>query len=171
MREIPLTKGYVTRVDDDVYEWAVQQRWHAAAAGYAVRKVANGTKRGGGNVFLHRLIAEAPPHLSVDHINGDPTDNRRANLRLCTHAENLKNLRRCRRNTSGFKGVSWSRDRGNWYAYIAPAGRSISLGRYATAEEAARAYDAAALVHFGPFARLNFDPKAPQGLNPDGGRP
>ncbi len=113
---------------------------------------------------LHRFIVGAPPRVPVDHRNGDTFDCRRENLRICTHRQNSedvvhsKNLKR-----GGFKGVSWNRHAGKWQASIGagevrPNGkrRLIYLGLFLDPSAAARAYDAAALEHFGDFAALNF---------------
>ncbi len=91
--------------------------------------------------------------LTVDHINGDPLDNRRENLRIATRQENQRNRRGWGR--SGFKGVLFRAKRQRWEAYIQVGTRVFSRARH-TAEEAAIAYDDMAREHFGQFARLNF---------------
>jgi hypothetical protein len=95
------------------------------------------------------------PTNSIDHINGDSTDNRIANLRDCTHAQNHANRSADRGNSTGYKGVSLHAC-GRYYAQLKKGGEHKLALTYATAEEAARAYDAAAREHFGEFARLNF---------------
>lgn len=88
----------------------------------------------------------------VDHINGNRLDNRRCNLRLATHEQNMHNARRRKDNSSGFKGVSWKvRDR-KWYAAIEISGKRIHLGVFDTAEEAHVAYCGAADRLHGEFA-------------------
>lgn len=104
---------------------------------------------------MHRLIMAPPRHLFVDHINNDPLDNRRANLRLCTLQQNAMNAPG-RGAVSGFKGVFLHRRSGRYYANITVDGRSHHLGSYVDPADAARAYDAAALAHFGEFAWINF---------------
>lgn len=94
--------------------------------------------------------------MFVDHINRDRSDNRRSNLRLCSLAENNRNGSIRSNNNSGFKGVSWDKARGKWQAGIGLNGTRKALGRFDSAEDAARAYDAAALANYGEFAALNF---------------
>jgi hypothetical protein len=91
----------------------------------------------------------------VDHINGKPGDDRWENLRECSHAENQKNMRRHRDNSSGFKGVYTSNKGRTWFSQIMSDGKLKYLGSFATKEEAAAAYDAAATDLHGQFARLN----------------
>lgn len=90
------------------------------------------------------------PVFSVDHINGDRADNRWANLREASAAENQRN----RRGLNALKGVSHKS--GKWVASLQKGKRRYYLGRHSSALSAARAYDAAATMHFGAFARLNF---------------
>lgn len=108
--------------------------------------------RGGVLVLMHKLIL--PGDHQVDHISGDGLDNRRANLRACSAAENSRNKRLCWNSTTGFKGVS--RRYGRFQASIKKLDQQFHLGMFDTAEDAARARDAAAIELFGEFAKLNF---------------
>lgn len=90
-------------------------------------------------IELQRFIMQPPTGLCVDHINGDTLDNRRMNLRTCTHAANLRNGRLRTNNTSGVKGVYWDRARGLWNARIRVNYRTVHLGRFTTLEAAAHA--------------------------------
>ena len=82
------------------------------------------------------------PQGSIDHINGDKTDNRITNLRDVSHQENMTNLKMRSDNTSGFRGVSYTKE-GNWRAYITNKGKTQVLGTFKTKEEAAKARKAA----------------------------
>ena len=103
-------------------------------------------------VWLH--VTGVWPAAEIDHINGNPGDNRLANLREATHAENLQNTKLQRTNTSGFKGAHWNTRDGKWYAQITADGRWRFLGYFSTPEAAHPAYCAAAREHHGEFARF-----------------
>jgi hypothetical protein len=94
--------------------------------------------------------------LTIDHINGDPSDNRIANLREATHKENMRNRRSAKNSTSQYIGVTWESSRNKWAARIRVDGRKKRLGMFACEEDAARAYDAGARKYFGDFANPNF---------------
>jgi len=91
----------------------------------------------------------------IDHINGDTSDNRIENLRAATHTQNMQNVRRRSDSTSGFKGVSFRKDRGDWQAYIAHGEKRVHLGFHPLPEIAAKAYNEAAVKFHGEFASLN----------------
>lgn len=95
-----------------------------------------------------------PEPFYIDHINGDPTDDRWCNLRLATQRLNNANARMRKNNTSGIKGVHWDRERKKWFAAINDAvGHRRALGRFERLEDAAEAYRKAAQELFGEFAR------------------
>lgn len=130
------------------FPWRIQ-RVRGSDLAYAV------AKRGSAVISMHRLVLGATPGRFVDHINRDGLDNRRANLRLCTHAENMRNRRTPKSNTTGFKGV-WRRENKvsrPFTARIFIDGKAKYLGTFVTAEEAHAAYVAAAREFFGPFHR------------------
>ena len=150
--ELPLSKGKVTIIDAADFEKVGHLKWYYSSGGYACRtKKVNGKKR---TVQLHRVLMDAPDKKQVDHINGDTLDNRSANLRLCTQAENKRN-RKAIGGKSKYVGVRPGR-RNAWRAQIKTNGKYLYLGLYLTEKAAARAYDAAARKLYGEFASLNF---------------
>ena len=154
MREIPLSRGMVSIVDDEDYETVVAAGpWYACPSRNTFYAHRNTPRPGGGRTTqqMHTLLTGWP---LADHANGNGLDNRRENLRPATSSQNAMNRATPSDNTSGFKGIS--RSGLKWRAYVGVSGRQTYLGSFTTPEEAARAYDAAALHHYGEFARPNF---------------
>lgn len=152
MTVIPLSRGYVAVVDD-CDEGLAAHKWYASVRRhnvYACRKA------GGRVLYLHREVLCAAPGVHVDHRDGDGLNCRRANLRAASRFENEQNRGKNRNNRSGFKGVSRSASVRGWVAKISAHGRQRHLGVFRTAEDAARAYDAAASALHGEFAFQNF---------------
>jgi hypothetical protein len=106
----------------------------------------------------HRLAFKVSfgrdPKAMVDHINGNPSDDRLCNLREATHYQNAQNAVAKKINTSGYKGVSWSKHHNKWRGSILANRKTISLGYFDAPERAYRAYCAAAKRLHGEFARL-----------------
>lgn len=156
-KKIPLTQGKLATVDDADYEALIQFKWYLTTCGnhhYAARHTKRPEKRT--MVYMHRAITSAPKGLEVDHINGDGLDNRRENLRVCTHGENLRNQGLQANNRSGYRGVSWSKKEKKWVTYIKVDNKRQFVGQFDEKENAARAYDEAARKYHGEFARTNF---------------
>ena len=154
MRTIQLTRGFCATVDDEDYAWLSGLKWHAW-----VKTRSDGSKlvyAQGNAGKMHRLIAGAPQGAFVDHIDGNGLNNTRANLRLVTAKQNNMNRRGVCAASSQFKGVTWNKAKGKWQAAIRSDGRSKHLGLFSQERDAARAYDCAAVVAFGPFAKPNF---------------
>lgn len=127
----------------------------SVGTGYKKRAMVN---IDGNIVSLHRVIwlymtGEWPKQ--VDHINGNPLDNRWENLRNATNTENSRNSRKPKNNTSGYKGVSFIPRLNKYRATIMVNRRSLHLGCYYCPKEAAAAYNTAAKEHFGEYALLN----------------
>ena len=159
--EVPLTQGRVALIDPDdaarvlAFKWCAQrtskgQRYYAVASiGARVRRE---------RIHMHRLVANAPDGWEVDHINGDGLDDRKANLRIATRAENCRNRRGLvRGKSSQFKGVCYRPEKRRWIASIFVDGKSKHLGSFKIEQEAAKAYDDAAIEAFGEFACTNAD--------------
>lgn len=109
--------------------------------------------------YAHRIVwlltTGEWPTSGLDHKNTESADNCFGNLRPSTQVQNIANSRLSKRNTSGFKGVSWCKSKKKWEAYIGIGkGRIKHLGRFDRAEDAHAAYQAAAIVRFGEFARF-----------------
>lgn len=152
MKEIQLSKGKSTIVDDDDYEVLNQYKWYCSH-GYAVRdKIINKSRT---SYRMHRVIMNCPENMQVDHINGNPLDNRKINLRICTKNQNNKNLKKPLTNKTGYKGVSYCKSRKKYCSYISINNKTKPLGRFDTAVEAAKAYNKAASEYYGEFANLN----------------
>lgn len=136
------------------YSWSLH---NSGGASYArtSRTISKGKREW---FFAHNLITSTIySDLSIDHKNGDGLDNRRINLRICTHSQNAKNRKTQANNKSGYKGVVKIKNTTNrsYRAFIRCDGKQIDLGCFSTPEEAASAYDVKAKALFGEFARLN----------------
>ncbi len=152
MKQISLTQGKFTLVDDEDYDWLMQWKWYAAkgtSAWYASRVDC----RNGGRILIkmHRLIMTTPKGMDTDHINSNGLDNRKDNLRICSRSEHHYNRKP---RTGQYKGIAVSRDK--WQARITIKGKRLSLGYYDNKEDAARAYDKAARRYVGLFVKTNF---------------
>ena len=121
-----------TIVDPGDYAWLNKNRWCLNTSGYAIR----GSRP---QLRMHRVLMGLAPgdEREVDHINGERLDNRRANLRILTRAQNLQNVRSARGSASRYRGV-W-RNRNYWVAEVQSGGRRYFLGRFVSEEEAGRA--------------------------------
>lgn len=152
----PLTPYGYTMIDPLDFGMVAHWSWRLKVkkgGRYAVHRVKREGSRPGRVISLHRhLLGLVDPLVQVDHINGDGLDNRRCNIRVVTNQQNSWNMRP-KNPASGFKGVDYHR--GRWRSRIRLAVGRIELGHYRTAEDAARAYDEAALKHFGEFALTN----------------
>ncbi|WP_333611695.1 HNH endonuclease [Brevundimonas bullata] len=137
---VPLTRGLEAIVDLSELPAVRPFNWFASCSpsghAYAQRSIVVKGKQT--VILMHRVIAAAPAGLEVDHLNGNGLDNRRTNLRVCSHNDNMKNQVMHRINRIGLKGV-WAEE-GRFRAKIQHNGRTIHLGSFRTADEAAAAY-------------------------------
>lgn len=142
-------------VDDEDFALLRQFKWTATRPHnviYAVRNAIVDGKRT--SIRMHREIVRNA--RVVDHWDGNGLNNKRDNLRVCTVRQNSHNTPKTR-GTSFFKGVSWHAGELRWRATIVVCSRQKHLGYFDDEVSAALAYDAAAMVEFGSFARLNFE--------------
>lgn len=152
-------RGILVDAEDLVLD---SDRWSLTSTGYPRRGavVKNGDTR---EPRLHRIImARVHGRLlrgdeEVDHINGNILDNRRGNLRLASHRQNMRNQQNRRRGITGYVGVSTSGNSGSYRAYLVIDGQQISAGSHSSPEEAAWMRDQWAIALHGEYARLNFD--------------
>lgn len=155
-KTIELTKGLVTIVDDDVFDKLSAQKWYAQGRNghpYAARCYNKDGKKI--TEYMHKLIIPYPFGFETDHINGMTLDNRKSNLRVCSHYHNCLNQKKRLATSSSFKGVSFINKYGVYRAIITNAGKQIYLGSSKSAIEAAKLYNAAAIKFHGEFAKLN----------------
>ncbi len=160
--QIPLTRGYAALVsieDKDLAE--IKWNHHPIKnrnKHYADRYNSNEKPH---TVWMHRIIVsrmlerDLESHEYVDHVDGNGLNNTRSNLRLADSSQNGSNRGKPCNNTSGYKGVTWYKKYEKWRASIKFQKRDIFLGSFDTKEDAARAYNEAALKYHGEFARLN----------------
>jgi len=157
-RRIPLTQGKYAIVDPEDFERLNKHKWYAARdtrTFYAHRKKRVGKKYV--SIGMHREILNPPGHLMVDHINHNGLDNRKANLRLATCAQNSYNRRQVRKNKSSkYIGVSWKQWTKKWAVIICYKRKNKIVGYFKDEIQAAKAYDKAAKMYHGEFATLNF---------------
>lgn len=159
MKEIHLSNGAVSLVDDDDFDRVSKFKWHCTSTGYAARTIYTPPKEEGEPAKfttqkMARFIMGNPEGLDVDHRSMNRLDNRKENLRVATRSQNSCNRGAPRSNTSGHKGVSWNKQKGKWNAQIRLDGKIYGLGRFATKTEAAEAYINAASRLHGEFARV-----------------
>lgn len=141
-------------VDEDVYKWAQGLKWYCRQPShYIVSQRLDGQYR-----LIHRLIMNPNKNQQVDHINGNPLDNRRINLRICTPQQNIHNSKPHRKYRR-YVGTTCNKDstvKKPWRGHISIGTDIMFLGSYETEEEAALARDTAAIQLHGEFAKLNF---------------
>jgi len=156
-KEIILTQGKVAIVDDDMYDYLNQWKWHAkkSSGNYYAKRNIRINKKYAGYVLMHRLLMDVEKYLYIDHVDGCSLNNQKNNLRICTHAENMRNKKLHTNNTSGFKGVYWNKHNKKWMAFIRINYKQLHLGLFIDPIDAARAYNAAAIKFHGEFANLN----------------
>lgn len=161
MKLIELTNGYWAKVDDHNYKWLNQWKWFAKKNSrdqtvYAARNITleNGKQT---TIRMHRVIMNASKGMMVDHKDRDGLNNQEYNLRNATNQQNCCNKKKRRDSRFKYRGLMLL-DRcvtKPFGACIFVCGKTKFLGTFATQEEAALAYNKAAVKYHGEFARLN----------------
>lgn len=152
--KIPLPHGQFVLVDAQNFEWLNKRKWHTSGNPnylYALRNGRVGERPS--KISMHREIMCPLDGFYIDHRNGDGLDNRKCNLRIVTHAENMMNRKPSKSLTGKYKGIY--PHQGKWRAEIKRNGKKYYLGVHETEEQAAKAYNRGALIHHGEFAYLN----------------
>lgn len=158
MIDFVITNGIVL-LDEADLSAVLEHNWYAVRKGnkiYACTTLYDknrSSKRY--KLYMHRYLKGAIKGETVDHVNGDGMDNTRCNLRKCSKAENARNSELSASNTSGYKGVTWNKNAKKWLAQLKVDRRHVYIGVFTDILDAAKAYNTAALEHFGEFARLN----------------
>lgn len=158
MNKIRLSMGMEAKVDDSDFPWLSEYKWHAhknrTGVGFYAQHCESLGKKKYATVIMHRAIMNCKKGEIVDHKDGDGLNNQKRNLRLCTHQNNQRNARMKRWKLVPFKGVTINQ--GKFLAQIKTSpGKQKHIGRFETAQEAAKAYDQMARVLFGEFACTN----------------
>lgn len=156
MKEIKLTQGKVTLVDDEDYEYLNQFRWYAhkdCKTYYAIKNIRNDGKRS--TITMHQKIMKTPKGMKTDHKDHDGLNNQKYNLRICSTQQNGANREKQIGCSSDFKGVFWSKRDKKWAACIGINKKSKRLGLFNSEIEAALVYNKVAKEKFGEFARIN----------------
>lgn len=148
-----IAKAKTTLIDKEDYEKVSKFRWNFNNGAVSTNiKLVNGRRT---TLKMHRYILNLPArHPLVDHINGDPLDNRKKNLRICNHAENLRNRGKAKNNKSGYKGVSWAKHANKWQASICTNYKQYHLGLFDDPKEAYRVYKKACKELHQDFAHV-----------------
>lgn len=153
MKEIPLSQGMTAFVDESDYDLLIKTKWSASKKSEG-RFYAFGHTKNGGTLMHRAIMGVYDPAIIIDHIDGNPLNNQRNNLRMCTQSENMMN--RAPNKGKKYKGVFKCGWVNKFRAGIKHNKKNIYLGYFYTEEEAAMAYDKAALSIFGAHAKLNF---------------
>lgn len=159
-KQLLLTNGEFTIVDEEDYEFLRQWNWHPDKHGYAYRRELIGKLPNGNRKFkrilMHKVIMNRHICQEIDHKNGDVKNNSKNNLRPATHQQNMMNRRKNEECSSKYKGVyRLKRYTNKWEAYVNFNSKKNYIGLFNDEITAAKAYNKLATELFGEFARLN----------------
>lgn len=145
------TFGYTKKqqkfvIDTEDYEKVKHYSWYTNSKGYLYAPTKDNTK-----IAMHRIIANANKDDVVDHIDGDPTNNRKSNLRICNHVQNGQNSRIAKDNKSGVTGVYWNNATNKWVASIRIDNKNVYLGQYIKKSDAVLARVSAEKKYYKEF--------------------
>ena len=153
MAEIKLLRGEAALVDDEDLERVSQFQWRRDSNGYVSRSEGNSKHGTYTTIYLHRVIMNAGPGEEVDHRHGNRLDNRKTELRCCSHRQNICNgKKKSNAATSKFKGVSWNSQNMKYEVHIRAEGKHMFLGYFGDEVKAHEAYKNAAIKYHGEFA-------------------
>lgn len=161
MKIISLTKNKKALVDDSDFEFLNQYKWSVtgsekygfkAVRGFFCMKNGKPFRR---LILMHRIITMCHEEFEVDHIDGNGLNNQKSNLRFCTHGQNMRNRTKRSVAASKYKGVHFRKDKKLWRAKMDFENKCVLDKNFKSENEAALAYNEAALKHHGEFARLN----------------
>lgn len=151
MKEIKLTRGMATLVDDEDYAFLITHKWYTQKSGsnyYAARMAKRKV------IFMHHVILGRKDGHDIDHIDHNSLNNQKENLRFATRSQNNANRINNTNGTSKYRGVWFKRDRVRWGACIGINGKTKYLGSFETELLAAEAYNKKAVEVFGEFINL-----------------
>lgn len=162
MKQINLTQGQVTQVDDDLYDWLNQWKWYyrkrtgKRTGGDVVRSLHGYDDEGHvktKTLYMSNLLLPVPPGFVVDHADCNPLNNQRSNLRRATYRNNNTNSTVRKNNKLGVKGVYWHEAKQRYVVQLSMNGKKKWIGNYKSLEEARKVSEQALKKHHGKFAR------------------
>lgn len=158
MKKLGLYQGKTALLDALDYQKAIKLTWSFDGR-YVSHSTWDGKQKRSKKLYLHHFLLGNHKNLTIDHINGNPLDNRRSNLRICNYRQNGFNSKKAKNKSSNFKGVSWAKLRNKWLAHITTAPYKVSyIGYFEQEHHAAMAVDLWSKELYGEYANLNFNP-------------
>ncbi len=137
-----------TMIDSEDYDRIKNYCWRESTDGRSVARLSSEITV----TLMHRMIMNYPLKKLIDHIDRNPLNNRKSNLRICTHAENERNSLSSKNNTSGYKGVGKYKACNKWQANIGINNKTLYLGSFENKQDAIDARYKAEIKYFGEFA-------------------